>query len=253
MIALSLKVAVSLAAVALLGACTSQDSTASDDTEVLISVAASLTDVFIEIETVFEAQNPGVDVLLNIAGSATLSAQILEGAPADVFASASISTMTPLVEAGLTSSEPQVFAHNDMEIAVPTGNPGGVSSLDDFSSEDLLIGLCSDGVPCGDLAREVLSKAGVDPAIDTNEPNVRSLLTKLEIGELDIGIVYATDVAASNSVDGIEIPDEDNVVAEYPIAIISGSNNPPEANALVAFVMSPEGQAILTRHGFSSP
>lgn len=247
------RVAVSIAAVLVFTACTSGGRTASSDADILVSTAASLTDVFTEIEAAFEAQNPGFEVLLNIAGSATLSGQILEGAPADVFASASISNMVPLIDADLTNGDPQVFALNDMKIAVPTGNPGGVSSLTDFSNEGLLVGLCSRGVPCGDLALEVLANAGIEPAIDTSEPNVRSLFTKLEIAELDIGMVYSTDVASSDAVDGIEIPAEYNVVAEYPIAVVAGSSNQAGANAFVTFVTSSEGQTILARYGFSSP
>lgn len=250
-IATTLKVAASVAAAVILVGCTAGQGGASDD--VLVSAAASLTNAFTEIESVFEEQNPGIDVLLNLAGSATLSSQIVEGAPADVFASASITNMIPVVEAGMASAQPEVFARNSMQIAVPAGNPGQVTGLADFSNDDLLIGLCAKSVPCGDLAREALARAGINAEIDTNEPNVRALLTKIALAELDAGIVYSTDVAASDAVEGIAIPDTYNAVADYPIAVLAGTSNPESAEAFVAFVRSPAGQTILARYGFSTP
>lgn len=252
-ISMVLKVAVSLAAVVVLAACTPGPDRASDGDEILVSAAASLTDVFSEIEATFEDQNPGVDVLLNLAGSATLSSQIVEGAPADVFASASITNMIPVVEAGRASTEPEIFALNDMQIAVPLGNPGEVTGLDDFSNEALLLGVCTAGVPCGDLARDVFAMAGVDASIDTNEPNVRALLTKIELDELDAGIVYTTDVKASDTVEGIEIPPQFNTSTGYSIVALSDAGNPEGAATFVTFVQSPEGREILTRYGFSTP
>jgi molybdate transport system substrate-binding protein len=220
----------------------------------LVSAAASLTDAFGQMEVVFEAEHPGVDVVLNVGGSSSLREQILEGAPADVFASASSSNMDPLVSAGDVSGEPVVFTANALQIAVPRGNPAGITGLEDFGRPDLLIGLCAQGVPCGDLAREALAKAGVTPAVDTNEPDVRSLLTKIEAGELDAGITYVTDVASTDGgVDAIEIPEGQNVVAEYPIAVLAGASNPQAAAAFVELVLSAEGQQILARFGFVAP
>ncbi len=253
MISTVLKVVAASAAVVVLTACAGSRDRASDGSELLVSAAASLTDAFTEIEATFEDQNPGIDVLLNLAGSATLSSQIVEGAPADVFASANITNMIPVVEAGRASTEPEVFARNDMQIAVPPGNPGGVTGLDDFSNEALLVGLCAEGVPCGDLARDVLATAGVDASLDTNEPNVRALLTKIELSELDAGIVYTTDIRASNTVEGIEIPPQFNASTGYSIVALSDAANPEGAAAFVSFVQSPDGREILTRYGFSTP
>jgi molybdate transport system substrate-binding protein len=141
-----------------------------------------------------------------------------------------------------------------MAIVVPTGNPGAVSGLADFANPDLLIGLCSDRVPCGDLAREVLGKAGVVPALDTSEPDVRALLGKVAAGELDAGIVYATDVAAAGAeVESIAIPEEMNVEAAYPIAVLTEAPNPSGAGAFLAYVLSTPGQDILKRYGFLAP
>jgi molybdate transport system substrate-binding protein len=240
-----------LASVGLLYACA--DSNTSRD-ELLVSAAASLTDVFAGMESAFEEENPGLDVVLNLAGSSTLREQILQGAPVDVFASANMANMDVVEQAGELVGDPEVFARNRLQIAVPSGNPGGVSGLEDFSRDDLLIGLCAEPVPCGGLARQVLSKAGVTAAVDTNEPDVRALITKIELAELDAGIVYVTDVAATGSkVKGIEIPTDLNVDAVYPIAALAGGPNPTGARAFVAFVRSERGQAILADYGFAPP
>ena len=222
--------------------------------EVRVSAAASLNDAFGEIKVAFEAAHPGVGILLNFGGSSALREQILEGAPVDVFASANMSIMDSVVAAGGTVGEPRVFASNLLEIAVPPGNPGGVTGLVDFARPDLLIGLCAEAVPCGDFGRKALDKAGVVPSIDSDEPDVRALLNKIELGELDAGIVYATDVeSAGGRVEGIEIPASDNVIATYPIAILVSAPNPRGADAFVEFVMSDAGREILTRYGFVAP
>jgi len=222
--------------------------------ELLVSAAASLTDAFAEVESAFEVQNPEVDVVLNLGSSSALREQILEGAPADVFASANISNMDQVAEAGELSGEAEIFVTNSLQIAVPTGNPADVTGLEDFAREELLIGLCTEDVPCGDFGRQALDNAGVTPSIDTNEPDVRALLTKIEAGELDAGITYVTDVlSTSGIVEGIEIPAEVNVVAEYPIATLAGAPNPDAAAAWVDFVLSDAGRAILISYGFTSP
>ena len=222
--------------------------------ELLVSAAASLTDAFAEVEAAFEAANPSVNLLLNLAGSSALREQIIEGAPVDVFASANVANMDALVESGRVEGEPELFAHNLLQIAVPAGNPAGVTGLEDFASEELLLGLCAEDVPCGDFALEALRNAGITPAIDTNEPDVRALLTKIEAGELDAGITYVTDVMSTGgAVEGVDIADDVNVIAEYPIAALADAPNTQAAAAFVEFVVSNGGQAILNRYGFSSP
>jgi molybdate transport system substrate-binding protein len=226
----------------------------SDREQLLVSAAASLTDSFEEIEAAFEEENPDVDVVLNLGASSALREQILEGAPADVFASANISNMDQVAAAGEVAGAAQIFVTNSLQIAVPEGNPAGVTGLEDFAGDELLLGLCVEDVPCGEFGREALASAGVTPAIDTNEPDVRSLLTKIEAGELDAGITYVTDVMSTGgTVEGVDIPEENNVVAEYPIAPLASAPNPDAATAFVEFVLSEEGQAILTTYGFSSP
>lgn len=228
------------------------DQEASD--EVLVSAAASLTDLFSEMENAYEDEHPGVDVVVNFGGSSALREQILEGAPVDVFASADLANMETLVETELVDGQPQVFANNQMQIAVPPGNPGEVAGVSDFSDVALLVGLCASEVPCGRLAREVLAGAGVVPEIDSNEPDVRALLTKIELGELDLGMVYVTDVVASaGSVEGIPIPSEANVTTDYPIAVLSDGPNQVQAEEFVTWVTSDEGRAIIADHGFGLP
>jgi molybdate transport system substrate-binding protein len=222
--------------------------------ELLVSAAASLTDAFAEVEAVFETANPGVDVVLNLGASSALREQILEGAPADVFASANTSNMDQVVEGGEAAGNSEIFVRNLLQIAVPAGNPAGVTGLEDFANEELLIGLCAEDVPCGDSARTALENAGVTPSIDTNEPDVRALLTKVEAGELDAGITYVTDVISTGGgADGVDIPEVVNVVADYPIAALVNAPNPDAAAAFVEFVLSAAGQVILTSYGFSSP
>jgi molybdate transport system substrate-binding protein len=248
--------AVCAALVVLLAACGSDggptDPKSTD--EILVSAAGSLTAAFAEVEAAFEVANPGVDVVLNVASSSALREQILEGAPVDVFASANTSNMDQVVEAAATAGQPTTFARNLLQIAVPPGNPAGVEGLEDFARDELLIGLCAEEAPCGDFARQALAAAGVTPAIDTNEPDVRALLTKIETGELDAGITYVTDVAASEgSVHGIDIPRDVNVVAAYPIVALAAAPNPEGAAAFIAFVLSEDGQAILREFGFAPP
>jgi molybdate transport system substrate-binding protein len=246
-------ITVGLAAGALVfAACSGTGNSAGDD--VLVSAASSLTEAFTEMEASFEISNPEIDVVLNLGGSSALREQILSGAPADVFASANTSNMDVVVDVGDVEGEPAIFARNRLEVAVPVGNPGGVIGLADFSRVELLLGLCAQEVPCGDYGRRALHNAGVEPSVDTEEPNVRALLTKIEAGELDAGIVYTTDVVSTDGdVDGIEIPDGDNVYADYPIAVLTDAPNADGAAAFMAFVLSDEGRSILVDHGFVSP
>ncbi|MCI0689350.1 MAG: molybdate ABC transporter substrate-binding protein [Sporichthyaceae bacterium] len=248
-----MRVASLVAAVLLLTACGGDDgdeSTASTGGTLTVFAAASLTDAFTQLGEQFEADHPGVSVEFNFAGSSALREQIIGGAPADVFASANESNLTQVVDAGLATG-PVPFVTNVLQIAVPAGNPGKVAGLADFAKADLLIGLCAEEVPCGEFGREALAHAGVTASIDTNEPDVRSLLTKVENGELDAGIVYRTDVlAAGDAVLGVDIPTGQNVVATYPIAALSGSDQSELAAAFVEFIRSAPAQQVLGTFGF---
>lgn len=223
------------------------------DSELLVSAAASLTDVFAELETGFERDHPGIDVVLNLGGTPTLRRQILEGAPADVFASAGQTDMDVVGVSGLISGQPRVFASNRLQIAVRRGNPTTVEGLADLTEPERLVGLCAETVPCGRLARMVLDAAGVNAAVDSEEPNVRALLSKIAAGELDVGIVYETDVFAEPEVEGVDIPDGVNRVNQYLIAVLAGSSDTAAAEDFVAYVLSPAGQGIISEHGFGPP
>ncbi len=223
-------------------------------TVVDVFAAASLTDAFADLALAFESTGQGYDVELNLGGSASLRAQILAGAPADVFASANTEVMADVAAAGAVTGPATVFATNRLAIAVPLGNPGDVRGLDDFERAELFLGICSTGVPCGDLADSVFAAAGLEPSLDTTESDVRSLLTKVSAGELDAGLVYATDVlAAADEVEGIEIPTGPSAETAYPIAVMSEAADPEGARAFVEFVLSADGRAILDRHGFGGP
>ena len=225
---------------------------ADDDETVLVMAAASLTDAFAEIEEAFEAANPEIDVQLNMAGSSALREQILQGAPADVFASANTQTMQAVVDAQ-AAQNPAPFARNALQIAIPAGNPGNVSAVEDLAEPALLIGLCGEQVPCGQFARQALDQIGVVPSIDTNEGDVRSLVTKIDAGELDAGIVYRTDIESNDGLQAIALPAAAEVDITYPIAALSDAPNPQGAAAFVAFVLSPDGQSILQSYGFGAP
>lgn len=227
----------------------------SDDGRQPITVfaASSLTDVFAEIETAFEGAHPEFDVQLNSAGSSALREQIRAGAPADVLAVANIPIAEELVADGLIDIE-QIFATNSLTIAVAPGNPGGITSVEDLARNELLVGVCAPGVPCGDLAMQMFDAADVEPSIDTEEPDVRSLLAKIEEGELDGGVIYETDVLASHA--ELEIVDfglSVNVMTAYPIASADNAPNPQGATEFISFVLSGEGRAILAEAGFGLP
>lgn len=220
---------------------------------ITVFAAASLSDALSHVGAAFEEAHPDMAVELSFAGSSALREQILAGAPADVFASADASDMDQVV-AGEAAAAPSAFAVNDLQIVVPTGNPAGITGLVDFADSDLLIGLCAAEVPCGRLGREALAKAGIMPAIDTDEPDARALLTKVETGELDAGIVYSTDVlSAGDAVEGVRMPADQNVIATYLIAALTDSGRKEAAEAFVDFVLSDEAQAILASYGFDSP
>jgi molybdate transport system substrate-binding protein len=223
--------------------------------DIQVAAAASLTEAFDELAQMFEDDHPGVTVTTEFGPSSGLSDGILEGQPADVFASADEANMQKLVDGdAVDESAVQVFVNNRPEIAVPAGNPGGVEGLDDFARDELLVGLCAEDVPCGKFARTVLSEAGVVPAIDTNEVDVKALLGKIEGDDLDLGMVYHTDVvAAGDEVEGIEIPEDQNVIAMYPIAPLAESDNAEVAQAFADFIASPEALKVLEKYGFLAP
>jgi molybdate transport system substrate-binding protein len=221
---------------------------------VTVFAAASLTSAFQVAAGAFEKTHPGVKVQLNFAGSSTLVQQIEQGAPADVFASADQVNMQRLVGAGAIAGTPQTFTRNRLQIAVAAGNPKGIAGLADLAKPGLTIALCGPTVPCGRYAVEAFAKAGVTAPAASQELDVKAVLSKVAMGEADAGIVYVTDVrAAGSKVAGVDIPESSNVVARYPIAVVKDAPNAAAAVAFMDYVLSPEGQQVLARFGFSSP
>jgi molybdate transport system substrate-binding protein len=221
--------------------------------DLTVLAAASLTEAFTTLGTQFEAAHPGVDVTFSFASSSALATQITSGAPADVFASASPATMDAVVAAG-AAEHPAVFAENVMEIAVPPTNPGEVTGVESLASSAVKTALCQPQVPCGATAQEVFTDAGVVVKPVTLEPDVKSVLSKVLLGEVDAGVVYLTDVlAAGDKVVGVEIPADVNASTSYPIAALTRSTNAATAAAFVDYVLSPAGARVLTAAGFQQP
>lgn len=219
-----------------------------------VFAAASLTETFPAIAIAFNAEHPNVTVTFNFGGSSGLATQISQGAPADVFAAASATTMKTVTDASLADGDPTTFVTNTLEIAVPSTNPGKVTGLADFANPDLVIVLCAVEVPCGTAAKTVLGKAGIVASVDSFEQDVKSVLTKIEIDEADAGLVYKTDVrSAGNKVKGIDFPEASAAVGKYPIALLSASTNKAAARAFIDFVLSPAGIKIMTDAGFGTP
>lgn len=231
--------------------------TEGDAVTVTVFAASSLTDAFTEIGADFEAANPGTTVEFSFGASSDLVASITSGealGTADVFASADERNMATLVDAEDNAGDPQVFARNRAEIAVPAGNPGGVTGIEDFEDEDLFLGVCAPDVPCGAYARQIFDNAGVTPSVDTEEAKVTDVVAKVASGDLDAGIVYVTDVLANDDqVDGVEVPAEFNVDAVYPIATVAEGPAPDGASAFVDHVLSDEGRQVLAAFGFLPP
>jgi molybdate transport system substrate-binding protein len=222
--------------------------------ELTVFAAASLTDAFDALSEAFVAANPDVAVVFNYAGSQTLASQINEGAPADVFASANATQMDVVDAAGNLAAPAAIFTSNLLAIAVEPGNPLGVGGLADLGDPELILVLPAEEVPAGQYAREALDAAGVDVTPSSLEQDVRAALSKVELGEADASIVYASDVVASGArAEGIDIPAEQNVPASYPIAVLADAPNPTAAEAFTAFVLGEAGQEILAEFGFTSP
>jgi molybdate transport system substrate-binding protein len=218
-----------------------------------VFAASSLNAAFTRIGADFEKRHPGTMVRFSFAGSSSLAVQIQEGALGDVFASADEPNMQKLIQAGLTAESPIVFARNDLEIVVGKGNPKHINALADLARPGLVVVLCAPAVPCGHYAAQALQKAGVSVKQASQEADVKSVLSKVALGEADAGLVYVTDVkAAGDAVEGVRIPSVLNVVAEYPIVILKDSQNTALARAFVSYVLT-DGRRTLARYGFTNP
>ncbi len=218
-----------------------------------VSAAASLTGAFGAVERAFESAHPSVDVTLTTGASSSLVAQIVEGAPVDVIATADEVNMAKVSAAGLLSGRPIVFATNSLQIIVAKGNPLAITGLTDLATPGLVLVTCSPEVPIGRYTAEVLQKADVKVSPRSLEPDVKGIVAKVLAGEADAGIVYATDVAATNgATTGVTIPESDNVIARYPVATLAASSNPVTTRAWIDFLLAPEGRTILREFGFGA-
>jgi molybdate transport system substrate-binding protein len=213
-----------------------------------VLAAASLSESFKELGAAFEAKHPGSRVTFSFDASSALATQANNDVPADLFASADQANMKKVTDAG-NATGPRVFAHNKLAIIVAKGNPKKVNSLADFTKLSFV--LCAPEVPCGKYGHEALSKAGVKAEPKSLETNVKGVVTKITSGEADAGIGYVTDAKAAPATEGIEIPETQNVVAEYPMAVLKQSANSNLAYAWLDFVLSPEAQAVLAKYGFA--
>jgi len=219
--------------------------------ELTIFAAASLGAAFDDLARQFESENPGIDIRpIVYDGSSTLARQLLEGAEADIFASADEPNMGKVAE--LVDGSSAVFATNTLVIATPEGNPADVGSLGDLSDPGLTVVLCGPEVPCGAASQRLLELAGVSVVPASLEQNVTAVLTKVASGDADAGLVYRTDVVGRTDVESIVPDGAAEVVNRYPIAALKGSENPEAARAFVEFVTGPRGQEVLASHGFGS-
>jgi molybdate transport system substrate-binding protein len=219
--------------------------------ELKVFAAASLTAAFTELGERFTAASGGTEVTFNFAGSQALATQVQQGAPADVFASADTTSMDKVRD--LVGTQ-QPFASNLLAIVVEKGNPRGVRTLGDLASSDLKVVLAAEEVPAGRYAKQVLDRAGVRVQPVSQEDNVKAVVTKVSLGEADAGIVYVTDVTAGgDKVEEVDIPEDQNVVATYPVATVKASRARDPAQAFVDLVLSGEGQRVLKEHGFLPP
>jgi len=220
---------------------------------ITVFAAASLQGTFTQLGKQFEAANPGDTVKFSFGASSALAEQINSGAPADVFASAATKNMDQIVTKG-NASNPQNFAKNVMEVAVPPSNPAQVTSVNNLAKSSVKTALCQPQVPCGVVAAKVFKNASITVKPVTLQPDVKSVLTQVELGNVDAGMVYVTDVqAAGTKVKGVAIPAGVNASTLYPIAALTHSKSPSIAQAFVAYVLSPPGEQVLKAAGFEQP
>lgn len=221
--------------------------------DLTVFAAASLTESFGDLQPGLESANPGLEITYSFAGSEALVTQVQQGAPADVIATADEASMQKLVDAGLVEA-PTTFARNSLQILVAPGNPHAITGLADLAKSDLKVVLADETVPAGKYAAQSLGKAGVTVQPVSKELDVKSAVAKVTSGEADATIVYVTDVTAAGAKgQGVAIPDDLNVVAEYPIAIVKATDGHAAAEAFVESVVSGDGQRALQARGFRPP
>ena len=270
-----LALALSAAALVVLTSCTGSAASSSDGARsspaadapdevtgaLTVFAAASLTDVFTDLGNRLEQAHAGLDVTFNFAGSSALATQITQGAPADVFASADEAQMAKVADVGL-AADPGVFASNPLMLVVPAANPlgiaptagGGPPSLAELLDHDVTMAVCAPQVPCGAAAAKVLGAAGMSAYPDTYEDDVRAVLTKVELGEVDAGLVYVSDVhAAGDKVLAFGFSESFQAINRYPISLLTDTAHRDAAQAFVDLVLSDEGRQVLRDAGFQEP
>ncbi|MFJ4962352.1 molybdate ABC transporter substrate-binding protein [Streptomyces sp. NPDC088729] len=219
--------------------------------DLTVLAASSLTDVFRTAGAAYEKENPGTKITFSFAGSQELAAQVEQGAPADALVTADTKTMDGLE--GETGT-PTIIAKNRLVIATGEGNPEKIDGLDDLADSKLKVVLAAPEVPVGRYSEQILDARKIVVKPVSQEPNVRAVLSKVELGEADAGLVYKTDAAtATDKVDAVEIPDAENAIASYPAATLKGSRNSEAAAAFVAWLSTPAAQKILQGAGFQQP
>ncbi len=231
-----------------------------------VFAAASLTDAFNEVKTSFQAANPGVTVTYNFAGSPALVTQLTQGAPADVFASADQPNMDNAVKGGVITGTPQPFVKNKLVIIVPKDNKAGIQTPKDLAKPGIKFDTAQDAVPVGNYTQQVFDnfsklpdygadfKANVNKNIVSKEDNVKAIVQKVQLGEVDAGIVYTTDAqAGADKLTMIAIPDAQNVIAVYPVAVVKGAKQSALGQKYIDYLLSPAGQAIMKKWGFAPP
>lgn len=221
--------------------------------KVTVFAAASLKESFTALKKDFEKQHPGSEVVLSFGPSSGLATQITQGAPADVFASAAPKNMDQVTKAGAAAS-PKTFAANKMALVTPPKNPGKVSSLDDLAKSSVKTAVCQAQVPCGGVAAEVFKNADLKVKPASEEVDVKAVLTKVQLGEVDAGLVYVTDAkAAGSKVHTIDLKEDQNASTSYPIAALKEAPNSAGAKAWITLVQSAKGQDVLAKAGFAPP
>ncbi len=243
------------AATLVLSACSGSagsDGTDAGETVLRVLADTSLNEAFTVLETDYEEDNAGIDVQASYDSSAVLAQQVLEGAPADVLATADEATMARVADEGL--ADPQPFATNTLTLVTPPDNPGGIADINDLNSEAVSFAVCVPEAPCGQAAQQLLALDGVSAEPTTEQEDVKSVLTQVTSGQVDAGLVYVTDArAAGDDVRTVDVDNASEVVNSYPITVVSDSSQPDAAEGWVELVTSAEGRRILGSYGFGPP
>jgi molybdate transport system substrate-binding protein len=246
--------AVTLSVAALLAGCSAPASEAPSPAQLTVFAAASLKQTFTELGARYETEHPGTEVAFNFAGSSDLVAQLAQGAPADVFASADTDNMAKATDAGVVAGSPVNFATNTLTIVTPPGNPRGIASFADLTEPGTQVVVCAPQVPCGSATEKVEKATGVELSPVSEESAVTDVLGKITSGQADAGLVYVTDAAAAgDKVTAVAFPESAGAVNTYPIAMLNDAVNPQAAQSFIDLVTGPAGLDVFAAAGFTAP